>query len=146
MEHAITSAHSPVPHSPSATILMLPQWEHTPYRHSKYINSPYTHHLYTLPNDANTFITPYQHTGNPTPTLFGTRWMVDIYLIAKPLALSALHSHTTMTALHNTLESIYNTHLPNPTITKLKLKLFTTIPVRTGCRLWAPPFAMPYRT
>jgi hypothetical protein len=28
----------------------------------------------------------------------------------------------------------------------LKLKLFTTIPVRTGCRLWAPPFAMPYKT
>jgi hypothetical protein len=25
---------------------------------------------------------------------------------------------------------------------KLKLKLFTTIPVGTGCCLWAPPFAM----
>jgi hypothetical protein len=29
---------------------------------------------------------------------------------------------------------------------KLKLKLFTIIPVRTGCCLWAPPFAMPYMT
>jgi hypothetical protein len=27
-------------------------------------------------------------------------------------------------------------------VMKLKLKLFTTIPVRTGCCLWAPPFAM----
>jgi hypothetical protein len=24
----------------------------------------------------------------------------------------------------------------------MKLKLFTTIPVKTGCRLWAPPCAM----
>jgi hypothetical protein len=43
--------------------------------------------------------------------------MVDIYLVANPLALSALPSHAAMTALHNTLESIYDTHLPNPTIT-----------------------------
>jgi hypothetical protein len=31
-------------------------------------------------------------------------------------------------------------------VLKLKLKLFTTLPVRNGCRLWAPPFAMPYMT
>jgi hypothetical protein len=43
--------------------------------------------------------------------------MVDIYLVANPLALSALPSHAAMTALHNTLESIYDTHLPNPAIT-----------------------------
>ena len=43
--------------------------------------------------------------------------MVDIYLVANPLALSTLPSHTAMTALHNTLESIYDTHLHNPTIT-----------------------------
>jgi hypothetical protein len=36
--------------------------------------------------------------------------MVDIYLVANPLALSTLPSRTAMTALHNTLESIYNTH------------------------------------
>jgi hypothetical protein len=40
--------------------------------------------------------------------------MVDIYLIANPLALSTRPSHTAMTALHNTLESIYDIHLPNP--------------------------------
>jgi hypothetical protein len=40
--------------------------------------------------------------------------MVDIYLVANPLALSTLPSHAAMTALHNTLESIYNTHIPNP--------------------------------
>ena len=73
MEHAITSAHLIVSHTPSATILILPRWEHTPYRHSKYIDSPYTHHLYTLPNDANTFLPPDQHTCHPTPTPFGTR-------------------------------------------------------------------------
>jgi hypothetical protein len=43
--------------------------------------------------------------------------MVDIYLVPKPLALSTLPSHTAMTALHNTLESINNTNLRNPTIT-----------------------------
>jgi hypothetical protein len=53
MEYAITSAHSTASHSPCATIFILPRWEHTPYRHSKYINSPYAHHLYTLLNDAN---------------------------------------------------------------------------------------------
>jgi hypothetical protein len=63
IEHAITNAQSTAPHTPSATILILPRWEHTPYWHySKYINSPYTHHLYTLPNDANTFLPPDQHT------------------------------------------------------------------------------------
>jgi hypothetical protein len=67
MEHAITRAHATASHSPSASILILPQWEHTPYRHSKDINSPYTHHLYTLTNDANIFLAPDQHTGNPTP-------------------------------------------------------------------------------
>ena len=40
MENAITSAHLTASHTPSATILILPRWEHTPYRHSKYINSP----------------------------------------------------------------------------------------------------------
>jgi hypothetical protein len=58
MEHAITNAHLTASHTPCATILILPRWEHTPYRHSKYINSPYTHHLYTLPSDANTFLPP----------------------------------------------------------------------------------------
>jgi hypothetical protein len=43
--------------------------------------------------------------------------MVDIYLVANPLALSTLPSHTAIIALHNTLEYIYDTHLPNPTIT-----------------------------
>jgi hypothetical protein len=43
--------------------------------------------------------------------------MVDIYLIANPFALSALPLYTTMTALHNTLESIYNTHLPTASVT-----------------------------
>jgi hypothetical protein len=108
MEHAFTSAHSTATHSPSPTILILPRWEHTPYRHSKYITSTYTHHLYTVPNDANTFLPPDQHTGTPTPTPFGTRWMVDMYLVANPLALASMPFHTAMTALHNMLESIYD--------------------------------------
>jgi hypothetical protein len=41
MEHAITNAHSTASHTPSATILILPRWEHAPYRHSKYITCPY---------------------------------------------------------------------------------------------------------
>jgi DNA integrity scanning protein DisA with diadenylate cyclase activity len=72
IEHAITSAHSTASHTPSGTILILPRWEHTPYRHSKYINSPYTHHLCTNSNDANTFLPLDQRIGNTTPTPFGT--------------------------------------------------------------------------
>jgi hypothetical protein len=106
MEHAITSAHSTATHSPSATILILPRWEYTPYRHSKYITSPYTHHLNALSNDAYSFLPMDQHTSTPTPTPFCTRWMVDICLVASPLAMSSLPSFTTMTAFHNTLESI----------------------------------------
>jgi hypothetical protein len=93
MEHAITSAHSTALCSPSALILILSRWEHTPHRHSKYINSPYTHHLYTLPNDANTVLPSFQHTCTPNPTPFGTRGMVDINLAAKPFALSSMSSH-----------------------------------------------------
>jgi hypothetical protein len=51
--------------------------------------------------------------------------MVDIYLVANPLALSTLPSYTAMTALHTTLESIYNTH-PNPTISIPPPHLFDT--------------------
>jgi ribonuclease HI len=43
--------------------------------------------------------------------------MADIYLVANPLTLSALPSHTAMTALHNTLEPICNIHLPNHSVT-----------------------------
>jgi hypothetical protein len=52
--------------------------------------------------------------------------MVDIYLVTNPLALSSFPSHTAMTALHNTLESIYNIHLPNPSITIPPPPLFDT--------------------
>jgi hypothetical protein len=52
--------------------------------------------------------------------------MVDMYHVANPLALASLPSHSTMTALHNTLEYIYNTHLPNPSITISPPSLFDT--------------------
>jgi hypothetical protein len=73
---------------------------HTPYRHSRYISSPYIHHLYTLPNDANMFLPPNQHTGTLTPTPFGTRWMVDIYLVMKSEYLPLLPDNDLM---HTTL-------------------------------------------
>jgi hypothetical protein len=52
--------------------------------------------------------------------------MVDIHVVAKPLTLSALPSHTAMTALHYTLKSINNTHLSNPCITIPPPPLFDT--------------------
>jgi hypothetical protein len=51
--------------------------------------------------------------------------MVDIYLVANPLALSSVTSHTAIIALHNTLESTYNTHLLNPSINTLPPSRFT---------------------
>jgi hypothetical protein len=52
--------------------------------------------------------------------------MVDIYLVANLLVLSALPSRAAKTALHNTLESIYETHLSNPTIIIPPPHLFDT--------------------
>jgi hypothetical protein len=52
--------------------------------------------------------------------------MVDIYLAANPLALASLPSHSAMTARHNTLEFIYNTHLSNPSFTIPPPSLFVT--------------------
>jgi hypothetical protein len=122
MEHIITIANSTFYHSPSANIIIIPSWGYTPYRHSKFIDSPYTHHLYAFPNDANTFLPSDQHTGTLTPTSFG-----DIYLIiATHLALSFQPSHTAMTALHNILESIYDIHLPTPSISTLPMSLCAT--------------------
>jgi hypothetical protein len=79
--------------------------------------------------------------------------MVDIYLVANPLALSALPSHTTMTALHNTLESIYNTHLHNPSINIPPAPLFDTYSPHSGGIYHLPPhpthpitYPMPERT
>jgi hypothetical protein len=43
--------------------------------------------------------------------------MIDIYLLANLHAQASLPSHSAMNVLHDTLESIYNTHLPNPSIT-----------------------------
>jgi hypothetical protein len=74
--------------------------------HCCYITSPYTHNLYTLPNDANTCMSPDQHTENLTPTSLGTLEIMIIYLVGNLLALAPLPSHTAMTALHITLESI----------------------------------------
>jgi hypothetical protein len=104
---------------------------------------PFTHHLYTLPNDANTFLPPYQHTCTPTPTPFGTRWIVDIYLVATPLALSFLPTNTAMTALHNTLESMYHTHLLNPSITISPTPLSDTYSSHSSGIYHLPPNTYP---
>jgi hypothetical protein len=52
--------------------------------------------------------------------------MVDIYLVANPLDLVKLPSHSAMKALHNTLESIHTIHLPTPSITVPPPYLFDT--------------------
>jgi hypothetical protein len=65
--------------------------------------------------------------------------MVDIYLVANPHALSALPSHAATTALHSTHESIYNTQLPNPTITIPPTHLFDTYSPRSANIYHLPP-------
>jgi hypothetical protein len=65
--------------------------------------------------------------------------MVDIYHVSSPLALSTLPSHAAMTALHNTLESIYDTHLPNPTIAVPPLHLFDTYSLHSAGIYHLPP-------
>jgi hypothetical protein len=43
--------------------------------------------------------------------------MVDTYLVVNSLAMASMPSHTDMTALDNTLDSSYDTHLPSSAIT-----------------------------
>jgi hypothetical protein len=74
-----------------------------------------------------------------------------VFALRDPI--TAPKRHTLLVRLLNAWlpHSYYNIFEENDALVlklklKLKLKLFTTLPVRTGCRLWAPPFAMPYRT
>jgi hypothetical protein len=78
---------------------------------------------------------------------------VDIYLVAKPLALSSLPSHLAMAALHNILESMHNAHLPNPSMIIPLLSLFDTYSPDSSCISHRPPnpkypiiFPLPERT
>jgi hypothetical protein len=64
--------------------------------------------------------------------------MVDISLIANLLVLSFLPSHAAITALHNIFEFIYNTHLPNLSITIPSPTLFANYSPHSTCSY--PPF------
>jgi hypothetical protein len=65
--------------------------------------------------------------------------MVDFYLVANPLVFSSLPSHTAMTDLHNTLESINDIHLPNPCIIIPPPPLFNTYSPHSSCIYHLPP-------
>jgi hypothetical protein len=114
MEHVIVNAHNMKPHTPSATLLNLPHWQHTPYKHEKYAFSSYTHLLYSLLADRNTFLHHNRHKDILTSTPFGTKWVVDLCLLCNTPALLFLPSLDTPTAMRQTTGHIYYTSLPFP--------------------------------
>jgi hypothetical protein len=81
MEHAIITGHNTSPLIPNAALLIIPRWERTQNKTLKYIHSP-THNIDTFFETTLTiFFPPDQHTPEPV----GTKWKMDIYLVAKPV-------------------------------------------------------------
>ena len=91
MQHAIISCHKLRNTAPSATILILPDWVHSPYLQHHLISSPYVQKLYTIPAGIQTFDPPDAHTGDPTPTPHGTKWSTSAYLVANQKALNSFN-------------------------------------------------------
>jgi hypothetical protein len=90
LEQAIYSAHTHKDSSPSATILILPDWKHTPYL-SRNLHTNYVQKIATVPH---------------TPTSHGTsktKYNLNIYLVANSKALSTLDPHTIYDKLRSTL-------------------------------------------
>jgi hypothetical protein len=63
MEHANTSAHYTASRSPSATIIIIPRWEHT---HHTSIPNTSTHHTHTT-------FTPFPTTQAPSYPMINTQ-------------------------------------------------------------------------
>jgi hypothetical protein len=89
LEQAIYSAHTNKNHAPSLTILILPDWKHTPYL-ARNLHTDYVQHIATI-----THIHTTQNQQRP-------KYNLHIYLVANSKALTQLDA----THIHNTLNTI----------------------------------------
>ena len=88
LEQAIYSAHTNKNHTSSLTILILPDWKHTPYL-ARNLHTDYVQHIATIPHTHTT-----QHQQRP-------KYNLHIYLVANSIALTQLDA----THIHNTLNT-----------------------------------------
>jgi hypothetical protein len=74
-------------------------------------------HNITLPSDKNTFLPPHHDTCIRTPTPFGTKWRVGMYLVCSTRALPCLPYLPTYMNKYRTLPSYFpqvHAHTPTP--------------------------------
>ena len=106
LEQAIYSAHHQRRHASSATVLLLPNWTHTPY--TKHLqNSKYVHKIMTVPARsvrATTIDLPSAPPANEKH--------INIYLVANSLALTDLTSSRIIPTLANAARSLYSSSTP----------------------------------
>jgi ribonuclease HI len=88
LEQAIYNAHTHRNHTPSLTILVLPDWKHTPYL-AQNLHTNYVQHVATIPHKHAT-----QHHHHP-------KYNIHIYLVANSKALTRLDA----TNIHKTLNT-----------------------------------------
>ena len=128
-QHAVRSCHALRDTAPSGTVLILPDWHHAAYKHPLLVDSPYTQLLFTIPPKVSTFRPPDAHTGQAEALDLGTKWGINVYLVANPQALRNLDSDHIFSTLGCTLQTLCGSAAP-------PVSLATTPP--TDWRLYDP--------
>ncbi len=94
LEQAIYSTHTHKDTQPSASILILPDWKHTPYlTHNQHTN--YIHKIVTL---------PHTHTTKGTQP---RKYNLNIYIVANSKALTLLEPHNIQHSVNIALTQAY---------------------------------------
>jgi hypothetical protein len=94
LEHAIYNAHTHKDTQPTATILIHPDWNHTPYL-ARSLHTNYTQKLVTLPN---------------THTTTGThprKYNLNVHIVANSKALTLLNPHSIQQYMNIALTQAY---------------------------------------
>jgi len=110
LEQALYSAHAHHHTKPSSHILILPNWEHTPYL-ARNLHSAYVKKLASI---------PYQP---PTPTTQEKQKKKNIYLVANEKALRLINHSLVTTALRNTNNDLFGVPLKTMPLDTIKKDL-----------------------
>ena len=107
LEHAVYSAHHQRRHNPSATVLILPSWTHSPYLAKHLRGSPYVHKIMTIPARRVT-----AHPSNlPVSNSLAANQHMHVYLVANSLALQDLDLRAAAGSLVEATRSLYATNI-----------------------------------
>ena len=104
LEQAMYSAHHHKHKSPSATLLLLPSWQHTPYL-SRNLQTSYAQKLTSIPYYPRSELAR------------DTKYDLDIYLVANQKALAAIDPNKVQTRLDNAIRQTYGALHSKITIT-----------------------------